>query len=110
MMWASAMSRSLRFGSFSKQLVRSTCTLRGVDGGSPAQSGSCSRMAASVSVMVSSREGCAARQHLVKDTAERPDVGALVDGLSARLLRAHVGRGAEDHALACRADGHRGRV
>ena len=30
--------------------------------------------------------------------AERPDVGALVDGLPARLLRRHVGRRAEDHA------------
>ena len=40
----------------------------------------------------------AAREHLVKHAAERPDVGALVDRSAARLLGAHVGRGAEDHA------------
>ena len=30
-------------------------------------------------------------EHLEEHAAERPDVGALVDGLAARLLRAHVG-------------------
>jgi hypothetical protein len=29
-------------------------------------------------------------QHLLQDTAERPDVGPVIDGLAARLLRAHV--------------------
>ena len=33
-----------------------------------------------------------ARQHLVEDDAERPDVGSLVHLLPARLLRRHVGR------------------
>ena len=42
----------------------------------------------------------AAGQHLVEHAAERPDVGALVDALTARLLRAHVGGGAEDRAVA----------
>ena len=39
-----------------------------------------------------------AAQHLVEHDAERPDVGALVDRLAPRLLRCHVGGGAEDHA------------
>ena len=40
----------------------------------------------------------AAGQHLVDDAAESPDVGPLVDRLSARLLRAHELRRAEDDA------------
>ena len=50
---ASAMSRSRRCGSFCRHCVRSLCTLSGVDGGSPLQSGSRSTMAANVSVTVS---------------------------------------------------------
>ena len=46
-----------------------------------------------------------ARQHLVEHAAERPDVGAPVDGFAARLLGAHVRRRAEHHAGL----GHRGR-
>ena len=41
-------------------------------------------------------------QHLVQQAAERPDVAALVDGLSARLLGAHVRRGSHDRALLSR--------
>jgi hypothetical protein len=37
-----------------------------------------------------------ARQHLEQHDAERPDVGALVDRLSARLLGRHVSRAAQD--------------
>ena len=37
------------------------------------------------------------RQHLEEHRAERPDVGALVHDLAARLLRRHVRGGAEDH-------------
>ena len=48
----------------------------------------------------------AAREALEQHAAERPDVGAPVDRLAARLLGAHVGGGAEDHpgavAPACR--------
>ena len=39
-----------------------------------------------------------AGQHLVEHAPERPDVAALVGGPTPRLLWAHVGRGAEDHA------------
>ena len=39
-----------------------------------------------------------AGEHFVEHAPERPDVGALVDGLPARLLRAHVRGRAEDHA------------
>ena len=38
-----------------------------------------------------------AGEHLVEHTAEGPDVGAPVHRRAARLLRAHVGRGAEHH-------------
>ena len=48
-------------------------------------------------------------QHFVEHAAERPDVGALVDGLAARLLGAHVGGGAEDHARVRHAPGRDGR-
>src|SRR5262249_16216310 len=42
----------------------------------------------------------AASEDLVKDAAERPDIGALVDVLTARLLWAHVRRRAEEDTLA----------
>ena len=42
------------------------------------------------------RNGRRAGQHLVQHAAERPDVRPLVHGLAARLLRTHVGSGAED--------------
>ena len=45
------------------------------------------------------RERRRAGQHLVEHTAERPDIGALVDRPSARLLGAHVRRGPEQHAV-----------
>ena len=37
-------------------------------------------------------------EHLEEHDTERPDVGALVDGVPARLLRTHVGGGAHDEA------------
>ena len=43
-------------------------------------------------------EGAPAGEHLVEHAAEGPDVRAAVDGLAARLLRAHVAGGAEQHA------------
>ena len=45
-------------------------------------------------------------QRFVQHATECPDVGPFVDGLAPRLLRAHVGGGAEDHALL----GHRRRT
>jgi len=41
-------------------------------------------------------ERAAAREHLVEHASERPDVGPLVDRLSARLLGAHVGGSPDD--------------
>ena len=64
----------------------------GVEAGKAVQSGSRSRIAAMVSETVSPANAQAAGQHLVQHAAERPDVGALVDRLAARLLRTHVRR------------------
>ncbi|CAA9298234.1 MAG: hypothetical protein AVDCRST_MAG11-638 [uncultured Gemmatimonadaceae bacterium] len=48
---------------------------------------------------VARREGRRAGEHLVADDAERVDVAPPVDlALAERLLRAHVGRGAQHHA------------
>ena len=46
------------------------------------------------------RKGRASGEHLEQHAAKRPDVGALVDRLAARLLRTHVGGGAENDARA----------
>ena len=78
--------------------------------GSAVQSGSRSRIAASVSDTVSPAKRGSPREHLVEHAAERPDVGALVDRLPARLLRAHVGGGPEDQPFARAADRHRRRL
>ena len=50
-------------------------------------------------------ERAAPREHLVEHRAERPHVGALVNGAAPRLLGRHVGGGAENDADA----GHRTR-
>ena len=104
------MSRRRRCASFSRQRASSRRMRPACDAGSADQSGSRSRTAAIVSETVSPCERRAAGQHLVEHAAERPDVGPLVDGLPARLLGAHVGGGAEDDALAVRADGDRRRL
>ena len=49
-------------------------------------------------------EASTAGEHLEEDAAECPDVCARVHRLAARLLRAHVGGGAQDHSGL----GHRG--
>ena len=43
-------------------------------------------------------EQAASGEHFAEHDAEGPDVGALVDGLAAGLLGAHIGGGAEDHS------------
>ena len=47
------------------------------------------------------RKGPLAGEHLEEHYPERPDDGALIDRLATRLLRTHVGRGAEDHPGLC---------
>jgi hypothetical protein len=49
------------------------------------------------------RKGAPAGEHLVEHATERPHVTALVGGPALRLLGAHVGRRAEDHARLCHA-------
>ena len=66
--------------------------------GTRCSGGSSLMIAASTSVMSSACERRSPGQHFVEHAAERPDVGALVDRLAARLLGAHVGRGAKNHA------------
>src|SRR4029079_15607225 len=51
-------------------------------------------------------EGGSAGEELEEHAAERPDIRALVDGAAARLLGTHVGRAAEDNALAGAGRGH----
>ena len=50
------------------------------------------------------------REHLVEHDPERPDVGPPVGHAARRLLRRHVGRGAEDHPLHGRAHRQRRRL
>ena len=77
---ASPMSRRRCFGSFSRQRRSTGAPRRASIDGSAVQSGSRSQHAASVSVTSSPSNARCARQHLVEHDAERPDVGALVDG------------------------------
>ena len=53
-------------------------------------------------------EGLRPGEHLVKDRAERKDVGALVERLAPRLFGRHVGRGAENDAGVGHGRGHCG--
>ena len=105
---ASPKSRTRRFGSFSRHRCSSSADARWRRGRQR------------VPVRFASQNGddgvrdCVARErdvpgeHLVEHAPECPDVGPLVDGLAARLLRTHVGGGAEDRPALCRA-GHRRR-
>ncbi len=64
-----------------------------------------------MSLTVSAAKSGPAREHLVEDDAEGPDVGPLVDGAASRLFRRHVRGGAEDDAELRAVGGrHRGRV
>ncbi len=62
-----------------------------------------------IDICVSPVNGAHAGRHLVEDDAEREDVRALIDRLPFRLLRRHVGDGADDPPVAGeRARGHAG--
>ena len=80
-----------------------------IRGGSAAQSGSPRRIAASVSETSSPSNAFLPDQHFEQQTAERPDVAALIDRLALRLLRTHVGGGAENDAGLCARVGERRR-
>ena len=45
-------------------------------------------------------ERLAAGEHFEEHAPERPDIGALVDGLSAGLFRTHIGGSPQNHSLA----------
>ena len=55
-------------------------------------------MAASVIEVSSPLKVDVSREHLVEQAAERPDVGALIDGFASGLLGTHVRRRAEHHS------------
>ena len=101
---ASPMSRSRRFGSFSRQRASRRLIGAGVVAGSAVQSGSRVRTAARTSLIVSPPKRPAHRASR-RGQAERPDVRALVYRLAPRLLRRHVGGRAENHAALVSAAG-----
>ena len=83
----SPMSRSRRRRSRSGIGAAPAGSARGRPAGSADQSGSCVSVAAMTSDSVSPSNGVAAGEHREQHAAERPDVGALVHLLTARLLR-----------------------
>ena len=93
---ASPTSRSRRLGSFSRQrrINRDTASRRRRRQRRPV--GLARQHVGQHVGRIVALESAPAAQHLEENAAERPDVGALVDRLSARLLRRHVGRGAQD--------------
>ena len=100
-MRASPMSRRRFLASFSRQRREQLAQrARASRAGSASQSGSRCEDARDHVRDGLARERLAAGEALEEHAAERPDVGAPVDRLAARLLGAHVGRGAEDHARA----------
>ena len=97
---ASPMCCNRRFGSFCRQRRSSRRTPIGYPRAVHSTYGSARSTAASVSATSSPLNSRRPGQHLVEHRAERPDVAARVDRPAPRLLRAHVGRGAEDDARA----------
>ena len=85
---ASATSCRRFLGSRSRQRRSRACTPAGVARGSAFQSGARVRTAARTSLTVSPDEQPLAGQHLEEHHAERPDVGALVDGACRAPARA----------------------
>ena len=63
-------------------------------------SGSRFRIASKMTAEVLPRKGSAAGRHFVQHHAEREEVGARVDLLAARLLRRHIGDGADSGSRA----------
>ena len=98
--------RRLR-GSFSRQRRSSRRTGAGVEAGSASRSGSRSMMRATIVGDVLAVERASARQHLVEHAAERPDVGALVDGFARAPVRDSCRRRCRESMPA--AAGHRQR-
>ena len=105
------MSRSRCFTSFSRHRCSRRRTASGVPAGSRFQSGSRPRIAAIASGTVSPAN---ARRPVSISYSTHPNAQMslrLSSSLPARLLRAHVGRGAEDDArLRRRGDGQRRRL
>ena len=94
---ASAAESRRRLRSFSRQRRSSRRMTGGVSAGSAVQSGSRVRTNAIVSDTSSPLNASAAGQHLEQHGAKRPQIAAPVDRPALRLLRAHVGRGPENH-------------
>ncbi len=84
--------------SFSKQSSSVRRTEADTSGGSALKSALPWSTRASVDRHVLTEERGLAREHLVQHTAKRPNVGAPIDSLTSRLLRAHVRSRAEHHA------------
>ena len=78
--------------------------------GNADQSGFRSRIAAIVSESVSPANARCRDEHLVQDTAKRPDIRPLVDRLPSRLFRAHVTGGPENPPRLRRLECRRRRV
>ena len=70
----------------------------GVLPGSASQSGSRVTIAPRISVTVSPANAGRPTSISYSDASKCPDVGAVIDGLAARLFRAHVHRSAQNHS------------
>ena len=92
------MALSRFFGSFSRHRRSNRWTDGGVSAGTAVHAGSLFSTEASDVGDVFAVERAAPGQHLEQHDAERPDVGAAIDGLAARLLGRHVRGRPEDHA------------
>ena len=93
----SPMSRRRRLGSSSRQRLQQCSDARRASPvGMRSQR---ARPGILLAVRRLSSEGRLPRQHLEADASERPDIRALVDEVTARLLRTHVRRGAQDESV-----------
>ena len=92
------MSRSRRFGSFSRQRASSRLIDAGVAAGNAVQSTFARDDGGDDVGDGLAGERAAAGEHFIEDDAERPDVRALVDRSALGLFGRHVGGRSEDHA------------